>query len=119
MTATAAPTFAVFRLLDWYWYVRGIGSVQWGQAGDVPLPRDYDGDGCADLAVYRDGAWFRRGLANSNWTFTDWGVAGDIRVPADYDGDRRVDMAVWRPSTGYWWIHHVGSVLWGREGDLT
>ena len=73
---------AVFRPSDGYWYVRGIASVQWGQAGDIPVPADYDGDRRADFAVYRNGGWFVRGAA-SNWSFTQWGLAGDVPVPAD------------------------------------
>jgi len=38
----------------------GAVTRQWGLAGDVPVPGDYDGDGRQDLAVWRpsSGEWF-------------------------------------------------------------
>ena len=32
-----------------------FNAVQFGQAGDVPVAADYDGDGKADVAVFRSG----------------------------------------------------------------
>ena len=105
------------------WHVnRSSGGApvreQWGSTffGDVPLPADYDGDGRADLAVWRPlfGDW--QILRSSDRGFTIWrfGRESDLPVPADFDGDRRVDQAVY--SDGLWQI--FGSVVGVTETRL-
>ena len=73
-------------------------SFQWGLAGDVPVPGDYDGDGTTDLAVWRPstGTWFIRQSSTGYATSVSfqWGSSGDITVPGDYDGDGKTDLAV-------------------------
>jgi hypothetical protein len=69
---------------------------------------DFDGDGAADLAVFRPGTgdWWMLDSSSSRQTYLrkGWGTAGDVPVPGDYDGDGLADLAVWRHSTGDWWI---------------
>jgi hypothetical protein len=64
---------------------------------------DFDGDGRADVSVYRpaDGAWY---LLNSSSGFSgaQFGIATDKIVPADYDGDGKTDIAVYR--SGVWYL---------------
>ncbi len=64
---------------------------------------DFDGDGKADISVYRpsDTVWY---LLNSQAGFTasQFGISTDRIVPADYDGDGRTDIAVYR--NGIWYL---------------
>src|SRR6266508_6240792 len=82
------------------WYVRGLFTVTYGASGDIPAPADYNGDGRADMSVFRPstGTWYVRG-----GTAIRMGGRGDRPVPADYDGDGRAEQALFRPSTGYWY----------------
>ena len=104
-------------------------SLQWGGAGDVPVPGDYDGDGRDDVAVFRpsSGMWFLLQSTTDFTTFTalGWGTGTDLTVPADYDGDGRTDVAVFRPGTGTWHLLKsstnfttADAIQWGLSGDV-
>jgi len=114
-TGDGHADLAVFRPTTGIWSVQGQPDVQWGLAGDVPVPGDYDGNGLNDLVVYRPstGEWFVRGGAT-----VQWGVAGDIPSPADYNGDGTTDIAVFRPSTGQWFVRGQFTQGWGLAGDV-
>lgn len=71
---------------------------------------DYDGDGKADISIWRPapGEWWISNSSNGGSWFRAWGTGvapnNDILVPADYDGDGTTDLAVWRPAAGEWRI---------------
>ena len=85
---------------------------------------DFDGDGIADLALFRNGVWYldtnRDGIADMTIVFG--GVAGEIPVVLDYDGDGRADIGVFR--SGIWYINTnldgASAILvgYGAAGDV-
>lgn len=105
--------------------------AQFGSTGDVPICGDWDGDGKADLAVYRNGAsggqsyFFYRPSSQPGADFRSipWGSGGDKPVSGDFDGDGKLDAAVYRPSVGTWFIlkssnNQVAQVSFGLATDV-
>jgi hypothetical protein len=58
----------------------------WGDSSDQPVPGDYDGDGKADLAVFRqeEGNWYVINSQTNTVTVQTWGTVGDLPLPATY-----------------------------------
>ncbi len=65
---------------------------------------DFDGDGSADLNIYRPttNEWFIFQTGTNTIFQTTFGQLGDEPLNGDYDGDARGDLAVFRGSTGEW-----------------
>ena len=66
---------------------------------------DYDGDGKADVSVFRASTnqWYILRSTDFGVTQTTFAIAGDVPVPADFDGDGITDIAIYRPASGDWW----------------
>ena len=90
---------------------------------------DFDGDGRADVSVFRPstGDWYtlNSSTGNTSYSLLSWGLAGDVPVTKDYDGDGKSDTAVFRPSLGRWFIKlsttnnaSYATADWGLSGDI-
>ena len=102
-----------------------------GDTAFVPsIPEfDFDGDGRADLSVFRPNAdpafadfQIRKSSDNLLLGYS-WGLPGDKLAPADYDGDGKTDVAVWREAEGNFYILNsaTGTVRlenFGLAGDV-
>ena len=80
--------------------------MQWGTFGDQPAPGDFDGDGKADLAVWRplSGLWFIKGYVTGAEDARAGDAVGYLEAVGNYDGD----LSVWKifitdPPRTFWW----------------
>jgi hypothetical protein len=83
------------------------------------VPADYDGDGDAEIAVFRPstGAWHIQSSPGTGST-QYFGVSGDVPVPGQYDADPALDLAVFRPSSGAWFVDGAATRYLGFTGDV-
>ncbi|MBK9216886.1 MAG: VCBS repeat-containing protein [Chloracidobacterium sp.] len=83
-------------------------------------PFDYDGDGRADISVYRTNGTWHLARSSQGYTQVQFGIGTDKIVPADYDGDGKTDVAVFRDGTWYLQRSHQGFIAFqfGMAGDI-
>jgi hypothetical protein len=84
----------------------GQGAVYYYKLQAPPTRFDYDGDGKADISIFRpsNGQWWYQQSQDNTVRASQFGALNDKPVPADYDGDGKTDFAVFRASTGEWFI---------------
>ncbi|MBK7933087.1 MAG: VCBS repeat-containing protein [Acidobacteria bacterium] len=98
-------------------------TVTINQAGASGRRFDFDGDGKADLSVYRpaSGVWWvlNSGVAASYFA-VPFGISSDTIAPADFDGDRKTDLSIYRGGVWYLLQSQTNTVridYWGLAGD--
>ena len=73
---------------------------QFGGEQDLPVAGDWDGDGVANIGVFRDGVWQLDLDGDGRFTDADreftYGAAGDIPVVGDWNGDGQIQVGVFR-----------------------
>ena len=103
-----------------------LQETQWGNStlGDFFAAGDYDGDGRADIAVFRAGVWYIIESSTGNFRYEYFGQSGDAPAPNDFDRDGKVDLAVARSENGrrVWYVRRSSdnqfySVQWGLSSD--
>ena len=110
------------------WYIEGSTngpfSYRFGQAGDTPIPADFDGDGVSDLGIYEPdtGIWHIHASSNGYSGKILGGAVGDWPLAFDVTGDDKADNIVYQKnSTWHISASEDGSytgINWGGFGMI-
>ena len=98
----------VFHDGEWYLDLDGDGKFtehdacfHFGQAGDIPVVGDFNGDGVDKIGVFRNGKWIIDSNGNRRLDAQDkvfeLGGAGDKPVVGDWNDDGTDDPGVFHP----------------------
>ncbi len=121
LSGSTPLTFCGFSRNEIGGFIAGSGSCL-ETISTARTAHDYDGDGRADIGVFRpsSGVWFLNLSGGGSSTF-QFGSLGDRIVSADFDGDGKVDPTVYR--NGAWWrikstTNTVDVVSFGLPEDI-
>ncbi len=91
---------------------------QYGSSGDRAISGDWNGDGVANIGLYRAGTWYLDTDGDGRWTAADDFIEGfggehDLPVVGDFNGDGIDDLGIYRD--GEWHLDTNGN----RRLDVT
>lgn len=100
-------------------------SFEYGNAGDVAVMGDWNGDGTKTPGVFRNGTWYLRNknsIGQGDVAIT-FGLPGDIPVVGDWNGDGVDTIGVFR--NGAWYLRNSNTsgvadvtIQFGQVGDV-
>ena len=121
----AGTTYSGFSVLDLNGNFAWDGTttdrlISWstGQAGEVPVYGDWNGDGKTKVGVYLNGTWLLDYNGNRVWDgpsvdktiFWSTGQAGEVPIYGDWNGDGRTKVGIyWK---GNWILDYNGNGVW-------
>lgn len=84
-----------------------------------PVPKDYDGDGKADISIKaNDGRWLidyaSNGFGSWDVIVSGYGGQDSVAAPADFDGDGKADLSV-KTNSGNWHIDYASNGFGGND----
>jgi protocatechuate 3,4-dioxygenase beta subunit len=83
----------------------------YGTPGDHPIVGDWNGDGIATIAVFRDGTWRRDTDGDGKQSSADqtdrYGGQNDIPLVGDFNGDGIQELVIFRD--GVWYVDTNGN----------
>ncbi len=140
--SNATDNMGIFR--NGVWYLDWNGDYAWdavdgqhigyfGQAGDIPVVGDWNGNGTGKIGIFRNGVWYLDWNGDYAWDATDaqhigyFGQAGDIPVVGDWNGNGTGKIGIFR--NGVWYLDWNGDYAWdatdaqhigyfGQAGDI-
>ena len=95
-----------------------LGSL--GQAGDVAVIGDWDGNGRDKIGFFRNGMWLLDLNGDGDWNGPSvdanqsLGQAGDVPIVGDWNGDGRSKIGIFR--NGTWLLDYNGNGAWDGSG---
>ena len=104
----------IYRPDSGLWAIRGVTRAYFGGDNDLPIYRDFNGDGTDNIGVFRAGSglWAIKGI-----TRVYFGGSSDEPLPGDYNGDGADDIGIFRPSSGLWAIKGITRTYFGGLND--
>ncbi|WP_435824148.1 FG-GAP repeat domain-containing protein [Actinoplanes missouriensis] len=103
--------------LSWSYVTENFSGIRYKNIVDEvakpdPTKGDFDGDGKADIALYRtgNGWWNVKSLTSSSQILASHPYGGDpsdVPVSGDFNGDGVAEIGVYRKGNGQWHVYDV------------